>query len=528
MRWLLLKFRQTLGLALLGAGLIGGVLGACWSALYARAWLVGDGLEENDVRLWKICAVAGTAGLAACAAGWVLWRGRDFRLAATPSPGGRAASRGAFQTAMWLALAGKILWNGTPGPLGHRLGWVALGTAGFYLGVHAIFLLHELGHLGAAKLLGMDLYAIQIGGGPRWWGRRLAGGLRVEWRAWISGAFVWVLTREEAGYRRRRWLFVLGGPLAHALVCGALGWAWWHGAPAGGSIDDLPSLAGAVQFELLGFAGLSLVLSLLPHRVAAGGSPAWSDGYQLCSIPRATSEAVREKVIASTLYHAEARWAGGRGPEAGRLVRELLARYPGHGENCPIEARLLRHEGRYAEAARLLGQGLERADLSGERRAAWQGERFAAMAQAGGAPEARRFCAECLRAVPPAQRAHLLDTFSTAVIFEALPAHLPDADAWSADMVALEPGVATFQATRASVLIERGELAAGEKMWRAVLGRPVVGAVDAALGALYLGIAAKRGGRAREARKWRARAEGFILFPMPWFERRVARELGQI
>lgn len=93
-----------------------------------------------------------------------------------------------------------------------------------YLAVFAVLSLlivvHEAGHLLAARLVGIPIHSFSVGFGPRLWSRRWG---RVEYvlRALPLGGFV-VPAIEESELRIvplwRRLVFFLGGPLANLLL----------------------------------------------------------------------------------------------------------------------------------------------------------------------------------------------------------------------------------------------------------------------------------------------------------------------
>lgn len=93
-----------------------------------------------------------------------------------------------------------------------------------YLGILALLsfliLIHELGHLVAAKLMGIPVAGFSVGFGPKLWKRRYG---RVEYslRAFPLGGFVVpALDEWELGTipLYKRLTFYLGGPLANLLV----------------------------------------------------------------------------------------------------------------------------------------------------------------------------------------------------------------------------------------------------------------------------------------------------------------------
>jgi len=95
----------------------------------------------------------------------------------------------------------------------------------------AIILIHELGHLLAAKFCGIPIQRFSVGFGPRIWGFRRRG---TEYRLSLVplGGYVLPEGESEEDYLRhpafRRILFSLGGPLANMIAAfAALSAAYW-------------------------------------------------------------------------------------------------------------------------------------------------------------------------------------------------------------------------------------------------------------------------------------------------------------
>ena len=84
-----------------------------------------------------------------------------------------------------------------------------------------LILIHEAGHLAAAKLVGIPVSAFSVGLGPRLWSRRW-GQTEYSLRAFPLGGFVVPAVASESEFRaielKRRLAFFLGGPLANLAV----------------------------------------------------------------------------------------------------------------------------------------------------------------------------------------------------------------------------------------------------------------------------------------------------------------------
>jgi regulator of sigma E protease len=94
-----------------------------------------------------------------------------------------------------------------------------------YLGIlmllSLLIVIHELGHLVAAKLAGVPVSGFSVGFGPKLWARRW-GQVEYALRALPLGGFVMLAVTDEEELRalplRKRLAFYLGGPLANLLA----------------------------------------------------------------------------------------------------------------------------------------------------------------------------------------------------------------------------------------------------------------------------------------------------------------------
>ena len=84
-----------------------------------------------------------------------------------------------------------------------------------------LILIHEAGHLAAAKLMGIPVSGFSVGFGPRLWSRRW-GQTEYSLRVFPLGGFVVPGVASDSEFRaialRKRLAFFLGGPLANLVV----------------------------------------------------------------------------------------------------------------------------------------------------------------------------------------------------------------------------------------------------------------------------------------------------------------------
>ena len=543
MRTFQIFLRQFFGyvFAILGGLIFLAALAVVGTTLWP--WFHGEPLTRqarvNLSTLGPICAALG-AGIFA-AGRYLLRRGAgqgDSAFSRAAGPRRRhAVFNVASNTFCWPLVAG--LWflvrdhPDTPATPGAAVA----GALAVYAGYQLVICCHELGHLGAAALVGLELHTFQVGTGPRLFSRRL-GSLLVEWRALIGGGFVRAGDGEERGWRWRRWLFVAGGPAVHGVVCLALGWWLWRhvGSPRGVGWrwlaiawwGDAPAFFALWVLCLTGWLWL---FSVLPRAARVDAMPLRTDGYWLLHIPRLPQAAVRQQVVASLAQSAQQCWARDLRDRAWERIRHLQARYPGDPSRAVMEGYFLTQEGRHADAAASYAQALgddaatPLPTSKPMRHVLWT-ERFAALVRAGQPDAARAACTLALQeAATPADRAETLDGLATATLRPGMRTFLPHADGWSAEALVLEPDSITRAATRGTILADLGRCDEAEPLLHRVWADSRKD-LDAALSAFALGLVARAHGQERELRHWRKRAQSFANIVPGWVNERIARELG--
>jgi regulator of sigma E protease len=135
-----------------------------------------------------------------------------------------------------------------------------------YLGVlfllSALIIVHEAGHLAAARLAGIPVAGFAVGFGPRVWSRRW-GGVEYSLRAFPLGGFV-APALDEGDFRAvslpRRLAFFLGGPLANLAsalpLLAALNWIRDGASLQGLFLAPWLQLADACKLTLQALAAL--------------------------------------------------------------------------------------------------------------------------------------------------------------------------------------------------------------------------------------------------------------------------------
>jgi predicted DCC family thiol-disulfide oxidoreductase YuxK len=136
--------------------------------------------------------------------------------------------------------------------------------------------LHELGHALVAKLVGLDVAAIELGFGKRIWKRQIGETLLVL-RLWPLSGRTYFGTRGRSLVRLRAWLTILAGPATNVVLILPAAF-WWR---------PLTDLAGVPLTMLWVLMNVAIVIAnLIPRRVVSAGRLQRTDGLALIEIPR--------------------------------------------------------------------------------------------------------------------------------------------------------------------------------------------------------------------------------------------------
>lgn len=294
-----------------------------------------------------------------------------------PSPSARGANRPLVCSRCWsrqqrsndvvgllvllavaLATAGYVLFRPEASP---GFVWFTLNLVLVFLFVNLLVVPHELGHAAGAWLMGLRVFQVYVGFGlslfshGRWglWRER-------QTVPWGFGQTV-VAHPDPRHFRRRHFLMVLGGPLVHALMLGAV-LAWQTPAGLLGQAPDLsegvsPGLAFAAANALL------LVAALFPHNARIGEALAASDGLKLLTVPFLPEAAVRQSHAMFFLLEAQDSAHHRDYAAVRRWYERWLECYPDDALAKSCLAANLLHFREFEKARRMAGEVLARTDL---------------------------------------------------------------------------------------------------------------------------------------------------------------------
>lgn len=343
------------------------------------------------------------------------------------------------------------------------LRWFFLNLAWFDVCLIASIAPHELAHALAARAVGLRVFRVLIGSGRTWWRGRVFG-FRTEAKVFPFDGAVLAAPRAAAGYRWRRFLFILAGPVANAGLLVLAVAAVPRGVPWANAIGT--RWAGWEFFALAN--ALILLLNLWPRTVTTALGPSPSDGRNLWrAVFGKTESAAEAHALWFLLEAVECRESAARPAALAWLEKGLAA----HPENCAliqIKSILLIEMGNLAAARPIVLALLARADT------------------------------------PPATRAMFLNNLAYVDALLGGEELLAEADRASAEALAAFPWFANTQGTRGTFLLAAGRLDEALAILRAIQSPPDEDYSSSAQRTCILALAEAAAGNITEAVRLRA------------------------
>lgn len=306
-------------------------------------------------------------------------------------------------------------------------GWVLLNLELLFAALYASIIPHELGHLVAAKLLGLRVFRMVFGRGRVLLSWKILG-VPTELRAWPTSGFV------QGGYLTKNWfrlrnaVFAGAGPLANASIAVSI---WKLGDY--GNLDHFPNLHGELHPVAMFFAAnvLMACLSFVPRKVGTHLGKVPSDGSQILMAPFLKSSQIDETLEGTQVLEAHALAVQKRFDEATAVIEAGLQRFP-------KSLGLILLHGSIA---------LEKRELDTAR------ERF--LSALGQLPEGHSW------------QPLLYNNIAYTNALLARPEFANEADEYSAAALKAMSWIPGFQGTRGSVLVQYGKLEEGRRLLEA-------------------------------------------------------------
>jgi len=290
-------------------------------------------------------------------------------------------------------------------------------------------LIHELGHLCAAFLVGWKPVTLVVGTGrEKSLGR--VGDITVLLGAKPFGGLARAFPVGFAFYRIKYLVYIVCGPLATALVVVSL-----YEFSQSFDFSLWPEWVTIVLGLSLFHEVLLLIVNLIPHDIRRSGLRLPSDGKQMWSY--------------LTMKHAD-------------LKKAFNVNLIGH-------AQILLKRGRFRQARDVVGLLEEASPSDAVTLLNWVNILLAFNYKAEALDEARALIADTTRA--PAAKVEMLDAVACAALFWDHPEFLPTAMMCIQEAMRLAPEAITLKGTKGALLIESGDLEVGMRLLEDVKSR---------------------------------------------------------
>jgi tetratricopeptide (TPR) repeat protein len=328
-------------------------------------------------------------------------------------------------------------------------------------------ILHEAGHALSGTAVGMRIFSIDIGSGvtvcelKRW-------GFRWRFHAILFGGMVIGLPRTLRAYRIRQAIFILGGPLANAVLA-VFAWRFTF-------LDDLldtTRFSGFMPMRMLLLANsVSLLLSLWPREFTSRAGKLANDGLLLLRLWRKKAERIKDYQAFYFIYEAAECLKEQQFDEMEQWTQRGLAVCPDNVWLKLTRATGLIHQNKFEQARETLKNLLEK---------------------------------------PPKEPLTLSTLFNNIAYVDALLDRaelLKEADLFSRNALEASPSNTYFKGTRGLALVQLGRYDEGVALISEALQKHTEKPAKA-ICACCLVIAATKQGRMRESEEYYALARSF-------------------
>jgi Tfp pilus assembly protein PilF len=316
---------------------------------------------------------------------------------------------------------------------------------------------HELGHALAALAVGMRLFTVTVGTDGRILCVRQVLGYDFVFHRILWGGHVLYTPKNLRLARLRNSVGIVGGPLAHGLLIGI----------ALGLLEDC-SGEDAWYCVLGGFVWgniLQLAISLFPRKVWIGDQHTPNDGLLLLTAPFMSGDSIRAWHSMTFYYEALESLQRGSVQAAEQWLAKGVEAYPDNSWAVLVQANILDHQHRYAEARELFLTAANQPEATTE------------------------------------ERAYLWNSVAWLDLMIADPNLLEEADRFSRQALEEIPLSSHARGTRGSVLIELGRIDEGRPLVEQALREHERGPTKSA-NACYLAMAMARQGDLGKAREY--------------------------
>ena len=405
-----------------------------------------------------------------------------------------------------------------------KLLWTLVAMFLFWLGLHVVILIHELGHAFAALLLGWQVHKVQIGFGPLLLRKESRNGFIGEWRLFSDGGLTIAWPQFAFNSRWRRWLYVAGGPAASFILVGIIGSYLYQINLA---THGLHQFSGVLLAAICVFGALVAFGNLVPYRTSLNEMRPYSDGYHLLAIPFRARKELQEASFEFSLARLAHYWSNHQDDLAWKEMDDALSRYPDKEAQLQFQkGQFHLDEGNFSAAIGAFEMTLAAKGLPSDLQLPAKARVAYGFAAIGDPLKALPMLQAVLADAPIDLRPIILDEFASIPIVSGKPILLPEALAWCTEAMQLAPHVFRFQLTNAAVLFEQNRDREAEGTLRKLV-RTDLSDAERGVAAFYLALILRRRGKSEaEVKRWRAKARRWS--PLRWISRRIEAELQDL
>lgn len=228
---------------------------------------------------------------------------------------------------------------------------------------------------------------------------------------------------------------------------------------------------------------------------------------------------LNSKVLAALANNSKA-------PEALQLLDEALSREPENLIFLTLKGIVLSAIKSHKEAEELYEKLLQQRQLSTASQTVIMSERLKSVIGMGDYERARLLCEKFLeRDLQIHEKVFIMDIMACVPFMDGLSDYLPEASRWIDMAMQLQPENLTLKGTKGSLLVEQGKFQEAEPLLREVYDKSE-DETNKGICSLYLALVAKQHDDMPEAIKWATKAKK--LSPVSWLMARLVREFPDL
>lgn len=224
-----------------------------------------------------------------------------------------------FPKGYWLSIAAGIFFLSMPKTVEPGVVLINLGV--FFLGVKAAIIIHETGHLLAAKIVGGLPRRMVLGKGHELYRIRILD-VRIIINSNFLGGHAYASLDQPRFQKLRHGFYILGGVLLNILPALAI-YILFDLNPKGAEGEVLIAIPGAIFL-----ANALMIFNLIPFNTTVGGMKIPSDGLALLKLPFAENKEFRKRLDVDILFEGQEYLESKDYQSALPIFNDFLSKYP--------------------------------------------------------------------------------------------------------------------------------------------------------------------------------------------------------